>query len=472
MNTMQTRGRKRLPTPRSADIGFAIPALCRVARLRTESRPETLLRRVGANAATAVVALAVMLALSCSAGATDQEPERIRIAGREYRLYSAPLEPWLDAHPTCSYRLEAQSTSLARSYRGTWAIRDGRLELLELAGDPWSGSGGTERGGQSVPLKPSFFAPGPIWATWYTGPLAVSLGLGAANVEQDAPARLIERVAETWVDRGRVSGTWRTGPVGRRSHFMRRAAWSPAWAGLENLWLDVRTILAAGAAPCLLGGGDVRVRGLLANHRDERAAWLHAPTRAGQPSKRLLLRLGDGVEVPEPASAAVEVGGNLAKIAGRLVLVSQDVTGLLPEALLEHGPLPAMADWRFYTVSPEERVIDSEDQPLEEHLGARVVIEGNVARSGPIGVLNGVVVNAQAAQSGKRAYALGVLQKWVVTEDVGLRELGVLAPMATRRPVVIWCVVEPDGRRLAMAQHLPSRREAQSKHDNDREGSR
>ena len=126
------------------------------------------------NRRQAVLAFTVFCLMSSKALATAQIPEEIQFDGRSEMLFSEPLNFYLVKHKNLAklepYLSKDGCSGSWRGYRGTWEIRDSRLNLIRLETDPCS-----ERPTQ-VPLSTIFFEAAPVFATWYTGTLVVPTG--------------------------------------------------------------------------------------------------------------------------------------------------------------------------------------------------------------------------------------------------------------------------------------------------------
>lgn len=99
---------------------------------------------------------------------TAQCPDCIRIAGREQRLYSTPLDQYFEL-AGIEPDFESPSTALWRGYVATWEIVDDRLYLVELESNLPD-----ERTGNLGDLFPGF--PERVFAHWYHGELRIPQG--------------------------------------------------------------------------------------------------------------------------------------------------------------------------------------------------------------------------------------------------------------------------------------------------------
>src|SRR5215470_17076950 len=64
--------------------------------------------------------------------ATAQEGDVLLLDGKAYRIYTNPLDPYLQDHPKALPEATVVSTSLWRGYVATWQIEDGRLLLVDV----------------------------------------------------------------------------------------------------------------------------------------------------------------------------------------------------------------------------------------------------------------------------------------------------------------------------------------------------
>ncbi|MDW3204144.1 MAG: hypothetical protein R8L07_01270 [Alphaproteobacteria bacterium] len=91
------------------------------------------------------------------AQAPEQIPETLWIEEEVYRLFTAPLAPWLRAHDLA---FEHRSEACARGYIGRWKIATGALWLIDLHG--WID-------GRLVRVPDLFDGAAEIRADWYSG---------------------------------------------------------------------------------------------------------------------------------------------------------------------------------------------------------------------------------------------------------------------------------------------------------------
>lgn len=99
---------------------------------------------------------------------TAQISDTIRIAGREVRLNTLPLNHWFEQTGT-KPDFKSPHTALWRGYVATWEIVDDRLYLVDL--ESHLADGGT---GTLGDLFPGF--PDRVFAHWYSGVLSIPQG--------------------------------------------------------------------------------------------------------------------------------------------------------------------------------------------------------------------------------------------------------------------------------------------------------
>jgi hypothetical protein len=79
-----------------------------------------------------VLTLLVALFSGASAFATAQSPDKIIYEGKEYALYSNPLEPYFTKNPEKRPRPQIMSSALWRGYVATFEIKDKQLFLKDI----------------------------------------------------------------------------------------------------------------------------------------------------------------------------------------------------------------------------------------------------------------------------------------------------------------------------------------------------
>ncbi len=132
-----------------------------------------------------VICLLSLVAINAAAViATPQIPERLRYAGREYLMYSEPLEQRYAAgksrRPPIRSAPYSGSSALERGYVATWEIRKDGLYLVDI--DSWVC--GARSGLLDIPCRRAMLEDilGPVvdersqFAAWFTGELRVPQG--------------------------------------------------------------------------------------------------------------------------------------------------------------------------------------------------------------------------------------------------------------------------------------------------------
>jgi hypothetical protein len=93
---------------------------------------------------------------------TAQISERLVVDGVAMRMGTEPLAEWLSRRKNRSLRFKRKSTACSRGYVGSWAVSEGHLYLVHIAGELADGS--------IVTLETLF--PGSVQkvlASWFSG---------------------------------------------------------------------------------------------------------------------------------------------------------------------------------------------------------------------------------------------------------------------------------------------------------------
>ena len=148
----------------------------------------------------------VLLALSGISAATEQIPDRIRIAGQDYVLPAEPLAPVLNDAATWRRLTNALGPAMGtctanwRGYMARWSVREDMLYLESMVAHACRQP--------EEPLAIDALFPGqqgPLAASWFSGDLAVAQGEPGTNVHMGYsttyPRYLLLRV-----DAGRITG--------------------------------------------------------------------------------------------------------------------------------------------------------------------------------------------------------------------------------------------------------------------------
>lgn len=114
------------------------------------------------------------LALSGTAMATAQIPDRIRIGTAQEALFAHPLGPQLKKPEVWERLAPLLSASCSASWRGymaDWELREDKLYLVALHVDPCN------REPRAVPLDTLLpGSTGPVHASWFSGRLVIPRG--------------------------------------------------------------------------------------------------------------------------------------------------------------------------------------------------------------------------------------------------------------------------------------------------------
>lgn len=109
--------------------------------------------------------------------AAAQNPEKVRIDGKDFLLLATPLEAfWNTAHPRPE-TLTQTNWDCWRGYIGTWEIANNTLSLVRLERHEIKPKDNAfAEHIINVPLHPLFGSNGPVTATWFSGVLRVARG--------------------------------------------------------------------------------------------------------------------------------------------------------------------------------------------------------------------------------------------------------------------------------------------------------
>lgn len=121
--------------------------------------------------------LLLSLIVGLNALATAQSPDKIIYNGKEYSLYSNPLEEFFDKNPDKRPKGGIMSTGLWRGYIATYEIKDGKLYLkdIEIMYSDTTSKGSDNYKWRSV-LKEVFPDTENIKIDWLTGLLVIPNG--------------------------------------------------------------------------------------------------------------------------------------------------------------------------------------------------------------------------------------------------------------------------------------------------------
>lgn len=122
-----------------------------------------------------LLATALLVIAPTAVFATAQMPDLLLLDGKQERIFTNPLEPFLERRP--DLRPEAPHTANWRGYVATFRIRDGGLWLEKVEVSRYVGEVDGQHKRETVDELPKFF-PGKteVLADWYTGVLLIPRG--------------------------------------------------------------------------------------------------------------------------------------------------------------------------------------------------------------------------------------------------------------------------------------------------------
>ena len=126
--------------------------------------------------ATKILLFALFLTIGGSVSATAQTPDKLLIEGKEYRLNTNPLQPYLAKLGDKAPKFEAISSALWRGYVATWELSGGKLYLIKVeVSRPDPASPQDEEIAVDA-LSELFPGQARVLADWYSGALIVPKG--------------------------------------------------------------------------------------------------------------------------------------------------------------------------------------------------------------------------------------------------------------------------------------------------------
>lgn len=142
-----------------------------------------------------VLTLAALSILCNSLFATGQRSERIIFNGKEYSLFTDPLESlFTEVNPRPVKLFGYACTASRRGYIATWKIDNGKLFLIKIV------SGDCSAEPADLDVSSIFKKPLPVEATWYSGVLRIPRGkllkfinAGYASVYEEEVLLTIEK---------------------------------------------------------------------------------------------------------------------------------------------------------------------------------------------------------------------------------------------------------------------------------------
>ncbi len=157
----------------------------------------------------AAVLLLVFIGLSSRVFATAQEGDILVLRGKQYFIFTNPLELYLDSHPGLLPKTNVWSSALWRGYVATWEIKEGRLLLTDVAmlqsvTKPGESELSTELRSVMQQVFPDQKA---VIAEWFTGHIIVPTGKLRKYVHMGY-ASLYSKYIILRVERGVVIREW------------------------------------------------------------------------------------------------------------------------------------------------------------------------------------------------------------------------------------------------------------------------
>ncbi len=136
---------------------------------------------------------------------TAQFPDELKYGGKNYSIFSNPLEPYLKKYPE---RRPAKDTNSAlhRGYVASWEIKDGRLFLTDVQIEVYGKEPSDEDTWTSAMSK-LFPAHQMVFAEWFTGQIVIPRG-ELVNYVHLEYASEFSGYWIVWVKEGRVTKEW------------------------------------------------------------------------------------------------------------------------------------------------------------------------------------------------------------------------------------------------------------------------
>lgn len=118
-----------------------------------------------------VLTLTALFILCNSLFATGQRPERIIYNGKEYSLFTDPLESlFTEENPRPAKLFSYACTASRRGYIATWKIDNGKLYLIKIV------AGDCSAEPADLDVRSIFKKRLPVEAAWYSGVLRIPRG--------------------------------------------------------------------------------------------------------------------------------------------------------------------------------------------------------------------------------------------------------------------------------------------------------
>jgi hypothetical protein len=124
-----------------------------------------------------LLATIVSLLFYIAANSTAQLPDKIFFEGKEYELYSNPLESYFNSYPDKKPKSHLISTGLWRGYIATFEIRDSQLFVIDIQLETWDSTDKKITGVKLKSVMAEVF-PGQkaVKVDWLTGLLVLPYG--------------------------------------------------------------------------------------------------------------------------------------------------------------------------------------------------------------------------------------------------------------------------------------------------------
>ncbi len=147
--------------------------------------------------------------------ATAQQGDKLLIDGKEYAIFTNPLEPYLQENPEKLPKSDVVSTGLWRGYVATWEVRNQNLllvdvEILQSVKKPGESEFSTEL--KSV-MAQMFPGEKEVPARWFSGNMIVPDGKPVRYVHMGY-ASTYEKYILMRFEKGAVTRQWKTDAEG------------------------------------------------------------------------------------------------------------------------------------------------------------------------------------------------------------------------------------------------------------------
>jgi hypothetical protein len=147
--------------------------------------------------------------------ATAQRGDNLRLDGKEYGIYTNPLEPFLQENPGKLPKSDVISTGLWRGYVATWEVKDRMLLLVDvqiLHSEKKPGESGFSTEFKSV-MAQMFPENKAVAARWFSGNIIVPDGK-LVNYVHMGYASTYEKYILLRIENGAVIRQWTTDASG------------------------------------------------------------------------------------------------------------------------------------------------------------------------------------------------------------------------------------------------------------------